>query len=736
MTQGVTDDSNYTNIANAIRAMSAGDTDELTLTPAEMALAIRALKAIWGNISGSITDQTDLKNALDEKANTSDLGSLADHDSVNFETEITNKPSAYPPTAHNHDDLYYTETEVDTLLNAKQNSLTFDTTPTANSTNPVQSDGIKTALDAKADASAVYTKQESDTLINTKANSADVTTALALKANKDETYTKTETDTLLNNKQNTLTFDDTPTANSNNPVTSGGIKTALDTVISYADNLLGMKRYGVTGVGGSAAVLTRTFDAVGMTAQVGTDGDNSSVVNDFDNAVPFNRRKCVGEWTLEDDKAVFHVRAYYGDDNYTEDGSMGDYVAVECPRAYYYRNGQNLIISAHQYPGYRPFDIFCRNHNPADTMPYVYLPAYALSLDANNHAICLPGYDNEQGCYYDLVTRARTYKDGALGGLSMVEPAGVNFYEYAMVTVEFATQNTETILKGCIGLRHDNADLCTFRSATQVLLANYNGSRVVGEYVAIIANNTDRNDVRYKATHRITAMVRCDSSGNASSSGTYTLITLEDLGKNYYTYDLTGATTYRFVARPWRTGSCNNVSTPSGSPVSNTNGCYPMKYRWRENVWGNQWNTSMDLFDQRIGTGDDDYYLKWYYLNIPEDYVPSASGKPDATELASDIFTCLDVQTDHANYKDGYIKSKKFSELYPDIWIPYETTGASATTYYADYAYLVYSYVVRAVRFGGAWYHGSIAGPSSVSANYAPSLGHAHFGAHLFIKQG
>lgn len=51
----------------------------------------------WGDLTGSISDQTDLQNAL----------------------------------------------------NAKQNTLTFDTTPTAGSTNPVTSGGIKVAVDAK-----------------------------------------------------------------------------------------------------------------------------------------------------------------------------------------------------------------------------------------------------------------------------------------------------------------------------------------------------------------------------------------------------------------------------------------------------------------------------------------------------------------------------------------------------------------------------------------------------------
>ena len=47
-----------------------------------------------------------------------------------------------------------TDTEKSTW-NGKQNKLTFDTTPTASSTNPVTSGGIKTALDKKADTSAI-----------------------------------------------------------------------------------------------------------------------------------------------------------------------------------------------------------------------------------------------------------------------------------------------------------------------------------------------------------------------------------------------------------------------------------------------------------------------------------------------------------------------------------------------------------------------------------------------------
>ena len=66
-------------------------------------------------------------------------------------------------------------------VEGKQDALTFDNMPTANSDNPVKSKGIKSYVD-----------------------------------------------TGLSGKQGTLTFDSTPTANSNNPVKSGGIKTYVD----------------------------------------------------------------------------------------------------------------------------------------------------------------------------------------------------------------------------------------------------------------------------------------------------------------------------------------------------------------------------------------------------------------------------------------------------------------------------------------------------------------------------
>ena len=96
----------------------------------------------WGTISGDIADQTDLQDALDLKANTADLGNLASQDQVAWSTDISGIPSTFPPSTHNHDDRYYTESEIDTQLAGKQNTLSWDTAPASGSTNPMTSGAI------------------------------------------------------------------------------------------------------------------------------------------------------------------------------------------------------------------------------------------------------------------------------------------------------------------------------------------------------------------------------------------------------------------------------------------------------------------------------------------------------------------------------------------------------------------------------------------------------------------
>lgn len=137
------------------------------------------------------------------------------------------------------------KTEIDGVkedLAGKQNVLTFDSTPTAGSQNPVTSDGIKQALD-NVDVGNVQeqldTIKREQTEQNTKIsdNKTAIDSVKEYVANQETDITALQETTvghttaiegLQTGKQDKLTFDATPTAGSNNPVTSDGIKKAID----------------------------------------------------------------------------------------------------------------------------------------------------------------------------------------------------------------------------------------------------------------------------------------------------------------------------------------------------------------------------------------------------------------------------------------------------------------------------------------------------------------------------
>lgn len=95
-------------------------------------------------------------------------------------------------TSFDHDTF---KTNIEDLYESKQDNLTFDEVPTADSTNPVESNGIATAITDLSDSVTASINQLT---------------------------------ALVNTKQNALTFDSVPTANSTNPVESNGIKTYID----------------------------------------------------------------------------------------------------------------------------------------------------------------------------------------------------------------------------------------------------------------------------------------------------------------------------------------------------------------------------------------------------------------------------------------------------------------------------------------------------------------------------
>lgn len=181
-------------------------------------------------------------NELDKKANKTDV-----------DTALNTKANKGTTLKDYQIGDAYTKSEINTSLSNKQNKLTFDTIPTSGSTNPVQSGGVKSALDAKADIGS-YTQINADFTYSTSnmsdisviGVSSDVSVADDTIFDAAEHYPYNvptlnflkeilitfagEFSEEIEKKQDKLTFDLTPTSDSTNPVTSDGIYSAINTV--------------------------------------------------------------------------------------------------------------------------------------------------------------------------------------------------------------------------------------------------------------------------------------------------------------------------------------------------------------------------------------------------------------------------------------------------------------------------------------------------------------------------
>lgn len=119
--------------------------------------------------------------------------------------------------------------DLENAIAAKQDALTFDTTPTEGSTNPVTSGGVKTALDGKANINHTHTFIGQET----SAESASVSVsggAVNIEVRNEGGGGECDiTPSNIGNLYRALSDPDTvPTLNSNKLVTSNGVRVALE----------------------------------------------------------------------------------------------------------------------------------------------------------------------------------------------------------------------------------------------------------------------------------------------------------------------------------------------------------------------------------------------------------------------------------------------------------------------------------------------------------------------------
>ena len=130
--------------------------------------------------------------------------------------------------------------------------------------------------DSKAEASAVYTKEETNNLLNAKANSADVYTKteadglLNAKANSADVYTKTEADSLLDAKADKTTVEATYATKEALKATDDVAKDAQSRV-----DIVEGKIDEITSVGGEPNVVEK-IKVNGVTLEVEKDAEGKS----------------------------------------------------------------------------------------------------------------------------------------------------------------------------------------------------------------------------------------------------------------------------------------------------------------------------------------------------------------------------------------------------------------------------------------------------------------------------
>lgn len=426
----------------------------------------------------------------------------------------------------------------------------------------------------------------------------------------------------------------------------------------------------------------RLGDAVGLVANVGT--DSATAYNDFDYLMPWKSRRVNGHWDGKD----FIITAVEGEPNFAVDGSNGSVYAER--HLFYYKyvftdTYYEIWISDQHLDGYEIPERFINIDK--SIMQTYYYPCYKISRDSSGNPVSVSGKDTMLSLSYSgYKTLARK-----LGTNFHIETTKDRQINELLFYVEFATRNSQDIMYGAANMRYNADDLATVATTNgnKFICSNsVAGNYVVGQTIVI---GSTKNGSEIANNRRITAIETHDASNKA--------IVFDGAAVNVAVGNF-------ISSRCWFSGGTDKVLTPSGSSVSNSSGRYQMRYRYVEDLWGNQWAIIADVLIQ-----DHQAYVC-----------------KDPTKFADSITSDYEKVGYVNAATDGWTKELGWDKAHPYVRLPF-VVGGSNTTYFCDYYWQ--NGGLRVAYVGGSLDYGTYAGLVSWACDCGVGFAWFPIGARL-----
>lgn len=406
--------------------------------------------------------------------------------------------------------------------------------------------------------------------------------------------------------------------------------------------------------------LIRVGASTGLVAGVAV-GDDTSVVNDFDDIYPWSEMK---RCTVADDGTV---TAYEGEPGYIEDGSIGQ-VMVEIPKFYIKRLTDKSNHKVYTYvcqsklAGYRTPEAFKdRNGNE---LSHIYIGAYVSTNTSTANSV----YDKMSlgGEYQDYANNMVSASNRGEGWHNL-DIREISDVLQLLFIVEFATLNSASVFNGGLcGWDDLNPDFVIVESSNsanltdkknKVTLESVEGNILYVGMMALIAVSPEETDFvpgefdflddeQYYARRTITDVVRDGVSGN---------VTVTFDGSPIFISADTEFSLSSF------NGHCNNIKASSGILGDGEYGVTPFKWRGFENIFC--------FYGIWVGGIMGNTATSKNFMFNP------ALSKQKLTTLDEFVDTGILIPA------DGYISKIVDSKDYPYLALPVETKATSNTGY-------------------------------------------------------